>query len=73
MKVHCVDCNFEGSAVSKSSFSFIFFCVLTLCFIVPGLLYLLWNLTAGRKRCCPDCKGTKLVALAKWRSRAIAA
>ena len=51
----CSQCGFAGKPVMKSNQNGCFAIVLLLCFIIPGILYILF--TSKQKAYCPKCNG----------------
>lgn len=53
--IRCPNCSFEGEAKTKTPGSFLIELVLWLCFLIPGLIYSIWRLSA-RGKVCPRCE-----------------
>lgn len=58
-QIVCLQCGFQGYTKTHTPGSFWMECVLWLFFILPGLIYSIWRLTA-RKAACPQCESTNL-------------
>lgn len=56
----CKNCGHHGDTVKRTPGSTAIELVLWICFIVPGLIYSLWRLSA-RKPACSKCGSTDLV------------
>lgn len=68
-EIHCTQCKYEGKAKTIHKGSVVLQLFLFLCGIVPGVIYTIWRMTAGKYSGCPDCKGANVVDLEKWRAR----
>jgi len=51
----CTNCGYEGKAKFKTKGSFLIEIVLWLLFIIPGLIYSLWRISASKMMVCPGC------------------
>jgi|SRR5690554_3070057 len=51
----CTNCGYEGKAKFKTKGSFLIEIVLWLFFIIPGLIYSLWRMSASKMMVCPEC------------------
>ena len=58
----CTNCGYEGEPVSYTPGSFWIELALWICFVVPGLIYSIWRLSA-RKKVCPECKSPYMIPL----------
>ena len=56
----CTNCGYEGEPVSYTPGSFLIELALWICFIVPGLIYSIWRISA-RKKVCPECKSPHMI------------
>lgn len=52
---HCPNCLFEGEAKTETPGSFLVELLLWICFLIPGLIYSVWRLSA-RKKVCSRCR-----------------
>ena len=53
----CKDCGQAGRPVTETPGSLAAKLVAWICFLVPGILYTFWRLSA-RRRACPKCHGS---------------
>lgn len=67
-KYHCVECNYEGTSRNYQKGSYLVLMALFLFFFIPGVIYLLWMLTATYEG-CPDCGSKRIINLKKWNKR----
>ena len=58
----CTNCGYQGEAGTQTPGSFLAEVALWLCFIVPGVIYSVWRLTARRK-VCPQCKQPTMIPI----------
>ena len=58
--IRCPNCGFEGKGKIAYKGSAAVGCVLLLLFIIPGLIYALWQ-SSTRHAECPQCKWEKVV------------
>lgn len=58
--MYCKACGHSGATSAKTPGSLWIEIVLWLCFIVPGLIYSLWRISA-RKQVCASCGSSELV------------
>ena len=58
----CTNCGFEDNPVSYTPGSFWIELALWICFLLPGLIYSDWRLSA-RKKVCPKCKSPNMIPL----------
>ena len=61
-KYICTNCGYEGRPVSYTPGSFWLELVLWLFFLLPGLVYSIWRLSA-RKKVCPKCKSPYMIPI----------
>lgn len=50
----CTQCGYQGKPIMESKQNGCFAFVLLCCFIIPGILYVLF--TQGKRKVCPKCK-----------------
>ena len=48
----CTNCGIRGDSKTFTPGSFFIEVILWICFIVPGVIYSIWRLTAKKKVCC---------------------
>jgi len=58
----CTNCGYEGNPVSYTPGSFWLELALWIFFILPGLIYSIWRLSA-RKKVCPKCKSPNMILI----------
>ena len=68
-EIHCLECHYEGKYKKITKGHFLLELFLYLIFIIPGVLYTLWRVSAGRYKGCPDCLSPKVIAIEKWEER----
>lgn len=56
----CTACGTEGKPASKTPGSLLIEIILWLCFLIPGLIYSIWRISA-RKKVCAACGAMQLV------------
>jgi hypothetical protein len=64
-EVHCPRCSFDGYSKIVTPGSFAMEVVLWLFFLLPGIIYSVWRLTA-RHEACPKCGEKSLVPMAMY-------
>lgn len=57
----CASCGSTGSKTETPG-SFLIELLLWICFLIPGLIYSIWRLSA-RKPVCPSCGGSGMIPL----------
>jgi hypothetical protein len=66
----CIHCEHVGRVEKESKGSCLLMIVLFLCFIVPGIIYMVWMLVNTGYR-CPKCKTWGMIPLSTLRGREI--
>jgi hypothetical protein len=59
-EVHCLDCGTEGKAEMHTPGNTLIEVILWLCFIIPGIIYSIWRISA-RKQVCSACQSQRLI------------
>lgn len=67
----CSSCGTTGIPQSDTPGSFLIELLLWCFFLLPGLIYSIWRLSA-RKQVCPSCKGSGMIPLNSPRGRKLA-
>ncbi len=57
----CTNCHTIGKPINYTPGSFLVECALWLLFIVPGVLYSLWRISA-RKKVCAECRAPNMIS-----------
>lgn len=71
MPLACLKCGHVGEPASRTPGSMAVEVVLWLCFLLPGLVYSLWRLSA-RRPACDSCGALDLVPVDSPKGRALA-
>lgn len=58
--IRCPNCGYEGEGKTAYKGSILVGCVLLFFFIIPGLIYALWQSSTGHPS-CPQCKWPNVV------------
>lgn len=64
-KIKCPNCSYVGKPgrVGVSAGSCLILIVLLLCFIVPGVIYMIWLDSHSAKLQCPKCKNKNVITI----------
>lgn len=58
----CPSCGYIGKKEEKSHFNFIIFLILSIFFLIPGIIYAIWT-SSIVDRFCPQCKNKNIIPI----------
>lgn len=67
--IRCPNCGNTGKAqrVGWDAGGCLIATILLICFIIPGIIYIIWRDSKGAKLCCAYCGSTNVVRISKAR------
>lgn len=66
-RIHCPNCHYQGKSKTYTPGTFVVELVLWLCFLLPGLIYSLWRVSA-KYQGCPVCRWRHVMPLKHYRA-----
>ena len=65
--IKCPSCGYIGKAkiVDWDGAGCLIAIILLICFILPGIIYILWRDSKAAQLCCPQCSNTNVVRISK--------
>lgn len=68
----CPSCGAQARPITHTPGSILIELLLWCCFLLPGLVYSLWRLSARKRNVCPHCRNPGMIALDSPQAQQIA-
>ncbi len=65
--IKCPNCGYRGASksIGLDVAGFLIAILLLICFVIPGIIYIIWRNSKARQLCCPQCSNTNVVRISK--------